>query len=74
MKFVVAVDGAVRCGAVAPRTRSAHGRLTEHAWQQPIWATRVKRLKVGLAWRFSSTIRRLLIADLRAILAPQHIA
>ncbi len=42
--------------------------------EQPIWATRVKRLKVGSARRFSSTTRQSLIADLRTILAPPYVA
>jgi UDP:flavonoid glycosyltransferase YjiC (YdhE family) len=41
---------------------------------QQIWAARVKRLKVGTARRFSSTTRDSLVADLRAILAPQYVA
>jgi UDP:flavonoid glycosyltransferase YjiC (YdhE family) len=41
---------------------------------QQIWAARVKRLKVGTARRFSSTTRESLVADLRAILAPQYVA
>jgi UDP:flavonoid glycosyltransferase YjiC (YdhE family) len=41
---------------------------------QQIWAARVKRLKVGTARRFSSTTRDSLVADLRAILAPQCVA
>ena len=42
--------------------------------EQPIWAAAVKRLKVGLARRFSSTTPQSLAADLRAILAPQYVA
>ena len=40
---------------------------------QTIWGTRVKRLKVGTARRFSIT-RESLVADLRTILAPQYVA
>jgi UDP:flavonoid glycosyltransferase YjiC (YdhE family) len=40
---------------------------------QPIWAAQVKRLKVGSARRFSATIEKSLIADLRRILAPQYV-
>ncbi|MGH3633824.1 MAG: glycosyltransferase [Mycobacterium sp.] len=41
---------------------------------QTIWGTRVKRLKVGTAQRFSSTTTKSLVADLRTILAPQYVA
>lgn len=37
---------------------------------QPVWATQVKRLKVGTARRFSSTNRAKLMADLRTVLDP----
>ena len=40
---------------------------------QMLWGTRVKRLKVGTARRFSSTTRKSLVADLRRILAPQYV-
>ncbi len=40
---------------------------------QPIWAAAVRRLKVGLARRFSSMTRETLVADLRTILTPQYI-
>jgi UDP:flavonoid glycosyltransferase YjiC (YdhE family) len=40
---------------------------------QPIWSAQVKRLKVGFGRRFSSTTRESLVADLRRILAPQHV-
>jgi UDP:flavonoid glycosyltransferase YjiC (YdhE family) len=40
---------------------------------QAIWGARVKRLKAGTARRFSSTTRESLVADLRTILAPQHV-
>jgi UDP:flavonoid glycosyltransferase YjiC (YdhE family) len=40
---------------------------------QTIWGTRVKRLKVGTARRFSATTRESLVADLRTILAPQYV-
>jgi UDP:flavonoid glycosyltransferase YjiC (YdhE family) len=39
---------------------------------QPVWANRVKRLKVGSARRFSRTTRKSLAADLRSILAPEY--
>lgn len=38
---------------------------------QPYWGAQVKRLKVGTARRFCATTRESLVADLRAILAPQ---
>jgi UDP:flavonoid glycosyltransferase YjiC (YdhE family) len=41
---------------------------------QPIWAAQVKQLKVGSGRRFSSTTRESLVADLRAILAPDYVA
>jgi UDP:flavonoid glycosyltransferase YjiC (YdhE family) len=39
---------------------------------QSLWGVRVKRLKVGIARRFSATTRETLVNDLRAILTPQH--
>ncbi len=42
--------------------------------EQPVWAIQVKRLKVGLARRFSRITRKSLVAGLRAILAPQYVA
>ncbi len=41
---------------------------------QTLWGTRVKRLKVGTARRFSGTTEKSLVADLRTILAPQYAA
>ena len=41
---------------------------------QTLWGTRVKRLKVGTARRFSSVTRESLVADLRVILAPDYMA
>ncbi len=41
---------------------------------QPIWAAQVKRLKVGSARRLSATTQDSLVADLRSILSPEHIA
>ena len=38
---------------------------------QPVWASRVKLLKVGAVRSFSSTTRESLTADLRRILAPE---
>jgi UDP:flavonoid glycosyltransferase YjiC (YdhE family) len=40
---------------------------------QPIWATQVKRLKVGTSQRFSSTTRDSLLVALRSVLAPQYV-
>ncbi|MEB3981993.1 glycosyltransferase [Mycobacterium sp. 663a-19] len=41
---------------------------------QPLWGARVKRLKVGTARRFPSMTHKSLVADLRAILAPEIVA
>jgi UDP:flavonoid glycosyltransferase YjiC (YdhE family) len=38
---------------------------------QAAWGSRVKGLKVGVGRRFSATTRESLLADLRAVLAPQ---
>ncbi|MGV0680119.1 glycosyltransferase [Mycolicibacterium fortuitum] len=38
---------------------------------QTLWGSRVKRLKVGTARRFSATTEKTLVADLRKILEPQ---
>ncbi len=43
------------------------------AFDQPIWADVVKRLKVGTSRRFSRTTRESLVADLRRILAPEYV-
>jgi UDP:flavonoid glycosyltransferase YjiC (YdhE family) len=40
---------------------------------QPIWGAQLKRLKVGTSRRFSSTTEKSLVADLRAILAPEYL-
>lgn len=40
---------------------------------QALWGTRVKRMKVGTARRFSTTTEQSLLADLRTILAPQYV-
>ncbi len=42
--------------------------------EQPIWAAQVKRLKVGLARRFSNVTMESLVADLRTLLAPRYVA
>jgi UDP:flavonoid glycosyltransferase YjiC (YdhE family) len=41
--------------------------------EQPIWATQVKRLKVGSARRFSAINHGSLVAELRRTLGPQYI-
>jgi UDP:flavonoid glycosyltransferase YjiC (YdhE family) len=41
---------------------------------QPVWASRVKQLKVGTSRHFSATTRETLIADLRQILTPEYVA
>jgi UDP:flavonoid glycosyltransferase YjiC (YdhE family) len=41
---------------------------------QPVWASQVKRLKVGISRRFSSTTRDRLLADLRTVLEPRFTA
>jgi UDP:flavonoid glycosyltransferase YjiC (YdhE family) len=42
--------------------------------EQPLWAAQAKRLKVGLARRFSNVTMESLVADLRTILAPRYVA
>jgi UDP:flavonoid glycosyltransferase YjiC (YdhE family) len=39
---------------------------------QPVWASRVKLLKVGAVRSFASTTRETLVADLRRVLAPEN--
>jgi UDP:flavonoid glycosyltransferase YjiC (YdhE family) len=41
---------------------------------QFMWGAAVKRLRVGTARRFSTATEKSLVADLRAILAPQYVA
>lgn len=41
---------------------------------QTLWGSRVKRLKVGTARRFSGTTEKSLVADLQTILAPEYAA
>ncbi|HEV7418293.1 MAG TPA: glycosyltransferase [Mycobacterium sp.] len=41
---------------------------------QPVWATQVRRLEVGMSRRFSTTTRDRLLADLRSVLAPRFTA
>ncbi|WP_370328641.1 glycosyltransferase [Candidatus Mycobacterium methanotrophicum] len=40
--------------------------------EQPVWATAVRRLKVGRARRFSAMTEKSLVAELRRILKPQY--
>lgn len=40
---------------------------------QPVWASRVKRLKVGTSRHFSTATRETLVADMRRILAPEYL-
>jgi len=39
---------------------------------QPIWASRVKRLKVGTTRSYSTTTRETLVTDLRQVLADEY--
>jgi UDP:flavonoid glycosyltransferase YjiC (YdhE family) len=41
--------------------------------EQPIWATQVKRLKVGAYRNFWRTTQKSLVADLRHILTPEYV-
>ena len=41
---------------------------------QPIWGAQLKRLKVGSTRRLSTITRESLVAELRAILAPQYLS
>jgi len=41
---------------------------------QPFFAAQVKRLKVGVGRRFSTTTHKSLVKDLRRILAPEYAA
>ncbi len=50
------------------------GKPTLILWDvadQPIWATQVKRLKLGASRRFSNAKLRTLVDDLRIVLAPE---
>jgi len=40
---------------------------------QPVWASRVKRLKVGISRHFSTATRETIVADLRRILTPEYV-
>ncbi|BBZ44549.1 glycosyltransferase [Mycobacterium parmense] len=62
-------------GTVAASLRA--GLPTSILWDvadQFIWATQVKRLKVGSAKRLSNITRKSLVRQLRAILAPECVA
>ena len=61
-------------GTTAAGLRAGVPTLILSTWgDQTLWGTQVKRLKVGTARRFSSTSQNSLVADLRAILAPQYV-
>ncbi len=87
VKLVAAVNHAAvfpTCGAVVHHggsgTTAAGLRAGVPAlvlWitsDQPIWATQIKRLKVGLSRRFSNATAKTLVADLRSILTPVYVA
>ena len=60
-------------GTLAASMRAGVPTLIFWTWgDQPLWAVQVERLKVGFGRRFSRTTRESLVADLRAILAPQY--
>nr|WP_090342544.1 glycosyltransferase [Mycolicibacterium malmesburyense]CRL72983.1 glycosyl transferase family protein [Mycolicibacterium malmesburyense] len=62
-------------GTTAVGLRSGVPTLVLSTWgDQTVWGTRIKKLKVGTARRFSATTRKTLVADLRTILAPECIA
>ncbi|MFV9635276.1 glycosyltransferase [Mycobacterium neumannii] len=62
-------------GTTAVGLRSGVPTLVLSTWgDQTIWGTRIKRLKVGTARRFSATTRASLVSDLRSILAPECVA
>jgi UDP:flavonoid glycosyltransferase YjiC (YdhE family) len=42
-------------------------------YDQPVFGSMIKRLKVGTSRRFSTTTEKTLVSDLRAILAPQYL-
>jgi vancomycin aglycone glucosyltransferase len=59
-------------GTTAAAMRAGIPMLVLWFWlDQPIWAAGVERLKVGSARAFSASTLDSLVADLRAILAPQ---
>jgi UDP:flavonoid glycosyltransferase YjiC (YdhE family) len=61
-------------GTTAAGMRAGIPTLILWIWiEQPIWASQVKRLKIGSARRFSTTTQESLVADLRSILTPQYV-
>ncbi|GAT11586.1 glycosyltransferase [Mycolicibacterium novocastrense] len=62
-------------GTTAAGLRAGVPSLILWTWlDQALWGAQVKRLKVGTSRRLSSTTRESLLADLRAILAPDCVA
>jgi UDP:flavonoid glycosyltransferase YjiC (YdhE family) len=62
-------------GTMAAGLKAGLPTLVLWLWlDQPIWAAGVERLKVGVARQFSATTQESLVADLRAILAPDNAA
>lgn len=62
-------------GTTAVGLRSGVPTLILSTWgDQAVWGARVKRLKVGATRRFSATTTESLVADLRAVLAPDCLA
>jgi UDP:flavonoid glycosyltransferase YjiC (YdhE family) len=59
-------------GTTAAALRAGIPMLVLWFWlDQPVWAAGVERLKVGVAREFSASSLDTLVADLRAILAPE---
>jgi UDP:flavonoid glycosyltransferase YjiC (YdhE family) len=62
-------------GTTAAALRSGIPTLILWSWlDQPLWASGVEQLKVGLARRFSDSTAEALEADLRCVLTPQYAA
>jgi vancomycin aglycone glucosyltransferase len=62
-------------GTTAAALRAGIPTLILWLWlDQPFWAAAVDHLKVGVGRPFSQTTVETLVADLRAILAPQYVA
>jgi UDP:flavonoid glycosyltransferase YjiC (YdhE family) len=62
-------------GTTAAGLRAGVPTLILPSWfDQSLWGTRVKRLKVGTTRRLSATTQKSLVADLRRILAPQCVS
>ena len=61
-------------GTTAAGLRAGVPTLILSTWgDQTLWGAQVKRLKVGIARRFSATTQETLVADLRTILAPEYV-